>query len=290
MISSMTGMGRAETNFGKVRLTAEARSVNHKYLDVTVRLPNALSFREDEIRQLIRQHVRRGYVQLYVGIEEPTATAALALDHVLVRDYQRLSSELRRRHRVTGRLDVNTLLSFPGVIKPERASLDEAKLWQAASATVDKALARLVRMRRAEGRNLAADLRTRLRRIARDLAAIKRRAPLRRDERLAGLRRTLARLAVEGLDRARTWEDVASQLDRMDIEEECVRLVNHLHLFERALNERTASGRKLSFILQELLKETNTISAKAFDTAIAHRVVRIKDEIESLREQVQNIE
>ncbi len=289
MIRSMTGIGRAETSFGKnqPRLKVEIRSLNHKYAELSLKLPTLLVHFETDIRELIKNRISRGYVQMSLSVDEEPRLSLLSIDHDLLKNYLTLLEEIKKRYDAVGRVDINTLLQLPGVLKMDKTEqvITSAKV----RAVVNQALERLIKMREAEGKNLAHDMLKRVLHIERRIRLIRSRIPkstLEKRKRLGGI--------LKGLERKpysqQIMEEIAGYVGKFDIEEECVRLINHCQLFHRTLRERSASGRKLNFILQEMLKETNTISAKAGDTYIAHQTVAMKEEIERLREQVQNIE
>ena len=289
MIRSMTGIGRAEAPLGKnqPRLKTEIRTLNHKYLELSIKLPTLLSHLETEIRELIKNRISRGYIQMSVSLDGEPALSLLSLDHDLLKNYLLLIDEIRNRYDATGPVDINTLLQLPGVIKMDKT--EQVITGVKVKSVINHALDRLITMREAEGKNLALDMIKRVRHIERRIALIKHRIPKSTDEK----RKRLSEI-LKGLERKpnspQILEEIASYVGKFDIVEECVRLKNHCQLFNKTIKERAASGRKLNFILQEMLKETNTISAKAADIFISHQAVEMKEEIERLREQVQNIE
>ncbi|MEO0079963.1 MAG: YicC/YloC family endoribonuclease [candidate division WOR-3 bacterium] len=290
MIRSMTGVGRAEAVLrpGNSRITVDIRSVNHKFLELIPSLPSELADYESEIRELVRRRVRRGYVQVRVNLEEMTEGPRLVVDHRLVRDYVRLARELQKRYRIGGELNINTLLSQPGVVACQRPQASRAQLWRVCRRVIVQALSQLVRMKQTEGAALARDLRRRIHRIRQALKEIERRVPKRLQERRDNLVAQLKELNVEANPR-RVLEEVAFITERLDIHEECVRLKSHCSMFLRALT-RVSSGKKLDFIAQEMLRETDTLAAKARDLVISRRAIEIKGEIERLKEQVRNVE
>lgn len=289
MIRSMTGIGRAEASFGRnqPRLKVEIRTLNHKYSELSLKIPTLLAHYETEIRELLKNRISRGYVQLSLGIDEEPRVSLLSIDHDLLKNYLRLLEEIKTRYDSVGRVDINTLLQLPGILKLDKTEqvITGAKV----RAVVNQALRRLIKMREAEGKNLARDMLKRIAHIGQRLRLIRRRIPG-----MAVAKRKRLAEVLKGLERKpssqQLFEEIAGYIGKFDIEEECVRLRNHSQLFCQTVRERSASGRKLNFILQEMLKETNTISAKATDTFISHQAVAIKEEIERLREQVQNIE
>ena len=291
MIKSMTGVGRAEGLIApwNSHIVVDIRSVNHKYLEIVPRLPVALIGHEGEIRDVIRRKVRRGYVQLQITMDESADAPVLRLDHRIVRDYMKLTAELRRRYGITGEVDLNSILQFPGVIAAEKSERNRARLWSQTRKLLNAALDRLTRMRRAEGANLVKDMRRRITRIQAAVRHIEKRVPKRLRERRRNILAQIKDLGVEA-DPKRLLEEVAFISEKVDINEECVRLKSHCSIFLKAITVSSTSGKKLDFIAQEMLRETDTLAAKARDLLISRRAIEIKGEIEKLKEQVRNVE
>jgi uncharacterized protein (TIGR00255 family) len=287
----MTGCGRAERILlpWKAKIIVELRTVNHKFMEVALRLPPALNGFENEIREIVRHHLRRGYVQMNIGLDEVAPAPALVLDHNLTRDYLKLAGELRRRYRLPGTVDIAALLQFPGIVKASKLETVHPRFWAAVREVIEVAFSDLKRMRSQEGAVLVRDLVRCVAKIVRSVHAIEKRVPKRLAERRRNLLEQMKALNVNA-DPKRLLEEVAFISERLDIHEECVRLLSHCKLFSSALNEPGTAGKKLDFILQEMLRETDTLSAKARDAFIAHRAISIKEEIEKLKEQVRNVE
>jgi uncharacterized protein (TIGR00255 family) len=291
MVKSMTGVGRAEAILPpwNSKIVVDIRSVNHKYLELVAKLPPQIAAYEADVRDMVRRRVRRGYIQLQVSLDESSEAPTLALDHRMVRDYLRLSRELKTKYRIPGEVDLDTVLAFPGIIAPQKADADQGKLWRRCRAVIAQALTRLVRMQQAEGAALIRDLKKRVTKIRAAVRAIEQRVPERLKERRANLLAQLKDLNVES-DSKRILEEVAFISEKVDIHEECVRLKSHCTLFLGALTSSAASGKKLDFIAQEMLRETDTLAAKARDMIISRRAIEIKGEIEKLKEQVRTVE
>jgi len=289
VIKSMTGVGRAEATLPpwNSKVVVGIRSVNHKYLELGVKLPTQIAGYEGEVRDLVRRRVRRGYIQLDVVLDETVDTPSLALDHRMVRDYLRLARELASQYRISGEVELNTVLAYPGIIALRNPNRDHSRLWRLCRKVVTQALARLVKMQQTEGAALARDLRRRLVKIRRALRAIECRVPERLRERRENLLTQLKDLNVES-DCKRVLDELALISEKVDIHEECVRLKSHCSMFAGAL--RSAAGKKLEFIAQEMLRETDTLAAKARDLVISRRAIEIKGEIEKLKEQARNVE
>lgn len=290
MINSMTGQGRAVALIKplELRLTVEAQSVNHRYLDINVKLPDQLVGYEENIKQVIKENLNRGSVSVAVHLEESDGKH-LVLDPEVLDDFLSLLKRLRKRASLSEEITPELLLRIPGLIKGEPRDVETPKLWRYTERLVDRALKDLVRMRRAEGRNLERDLRERLKAISSNLSAVKRRIPGRIKKKRAKLLELLEEMQIEP-DRNRLLQEVLYFSERFDIHEECVRLENHIKLFRETLNSKPSNGRRLNFTTQEMMKETNTIGAKANDTEIIHFVIAMKEEVEKIREQVQNVE
>jgi uncharacterized protein (TIGR00255 family) len=292
----MTGFGDAERETAAGTLRVELRTVNHRHLNANFRLPNALMRWEGEMREWLRAHFQRGHVNCSVRLEPPAGTPrGVRLDHDRVQAYLALLSELKDRHGLTGEPDLALVTRFPDVVvrddapedSPAEVSPEELR------AVVDEAARRCVVMREDEGRRLHDDLEGRIRSIESALAIVERRAP----ERLLSERDRLLRAVQElaaGInpDPDRLAQEVAYLAERWDVNEELVRFRSHNELFRELLNAESAEpvGKRLSFLVQEMHREANTIGSKANDAPIAHRVVAIKEEVERLREQVENVE
>lgn len=291
MIRSMTGVGRAEgvVPGSGIRIAVDIRSVNHKYFELAPKLPPQLSGYERDIFELVRKKIRRGYVQLQLTIDEPAATARISIDWQAAQSYLQLVRHLKRRFGLAGEIDINTLLTLPGVITASRSGTGPNRIWRTARKVITEALRQLTQMREAEGAALARDLRRRINKIRQALRAIQQRVPKRLAERRENLLEQLASMNIQANSK-RILEEVAYISERLDIHEECVRLRSHCSMFLRALRSSSTSGKKLDFITQEMLRETDTLAAKARDVIISRRAIEIKGEIEKLKEQVRNVE
>lgn len=293
MIKSMTGVGRAEAILQpwKTKVTVEIRSLNHKYLETTQRLPSSLANYENKIRDMIKSKVPRGYIQLAISLEENIPMPTLTLDNALLDNYLNLTKKLKARAKLTGQLDVNTVLAFPGIITTEKIEKESEKVWHQVKKVVNLAIQRLTKMKQQEGMNLAKDLRKRLKNIMKAVGAIEKRVPKRLQQRRKNLKNRLTELKLNS-DPKKVLEEIAYISERLDIHEECVRLRSHCTMFRKCLTEPSHDGlgKKLDFILQEILRETDTLSAKAKDLFISQKAIAMKEEIEKLKEQVRNVE
>lgn len=292
MTLSMTGYGVAEVVAENVKLTAEVRSVNSRYCEVSVRLPRTLSSLEQKVRKLVQAGMGRGRISLSVTWNgEGSPRGEVALDEAAADRYFSLLSALKERYKLKGDVDLKTMSDLPDLFVSETPSIDEEQAWTLVEDVVSRAVEGANSMRRKEGLELAADLRKRTEHVSSLVDVVEKRAPFRVSEAKEKLEERLSQLVGgdEGLDAGRLALEVALIADRLDCTEECVRLRAHCkHLL--ALLEEESSGRKVNFLLQEMNREANTIGAKASDLNITEQVILIKEEIEKIREQAQNIQ
>lgn len=293
----MTGYGAATATAEEGAITVEARSVNGRGLKVVVKTPPGTESWEPELRALAEARARRGRVDLFVRVESVGAAEGLALDEVRVREVLDACARLRDEFGVRGEPDVNALLRVGGLLAradaagPAPVPVADA-LEEAASAAAAEALDLLVGMREREGARLEVDLRERVAGVRGAVEAAAELAPARLERERERLRAAVAALAGEGLDEARMLREIALIADRWDVGEEIVRARSHLEAFEEFLAAPAAEavGKRLGFLVQELQREINTLGAKANDARISRLVVEAKNEIERLREQVENVE
>jgi uncharacterized protein (TIGR00255 family) len=292
----MTGYGHAPFEAEGASFEVEVRSVNHRHLDVKMRLPRGLAAFESELRAQVSDRLARGKVDVNVRATAGAAPSeTMELDLATAERYLRAARELRERHGVGGELDVAGLLGLPGVARVVERELGEEALRRALAAGVAAALGSVEAMRAAEGRALDVELRARLARVEQATAALEARAGDVQRAVRERLRKRAEQLREETglLDEARLHQEVVWAADRLDVVEETVRLRSHAAQFRALLDEagpQRPAGRRLDFLLQEMAREANTIGAKGSDAAIAHLVVDLKAELERVREQVQNVE
>jgi uncharacterized protein (TIGR00255 family) len=293
MVRSMTGFGSATAQTTAGRFTIEIRSVNHRFSEVQVRLPRDLAALEDPVRATVQARVLRGRVEVSIMREERGLRArSIRADTEAAAAYAQALKELAGALGLSGELTLPQVAAFPDVIKVEEVREEADQLWQQLTPAVESAADVLTLMREAEGRRLADDLLMRLGRI-RDLTdTIVARAPAVVLDSAARMKTRISELLGEiPLDEQRLAAEVAVFAERSDVSEELTRLRSHAEQFALDLAASDgAVGRKLEFLLQEMGRETNTIGAKANDMEIARAVIAIKGELESLREQVLNIE
>ncbi len=293
MIKSMTGFGRGEAAAPHGKIQFEIRTLNHRFFETSNRLPENFLIFEDRIRAEIAKKIKRGKVNLSLTYESPRKSSPkLAIDTKLARKYKDLLLDLKRSLKVRDDIGLSQIISFPNVITVEDAPKDEARLWPNIKAALDRALNSLIRMREAEGRDLADDILKRKKTILKDIILIEHRAKLSFKEYRAQLLRKIKELSSGkiNLDKGRVELEVALFAKNSDISEELTRIKAHLGSFEIALKREVEVGRKLDFITQELHREINTVGQKTNDYKISQLAIAIKGEIEKIREQVQNIE
>ena len=290
MIRSMTGYGAAEGTVGKTRVSIDVRSVNHRFFNVTIKLPPELSRWEGEVREALRQLVVRGHVTLSARCERTTETAS-AIDEARFAASAAMLRELRDRYSLGGEVDVATVLRLPDVIAPlgEPTQEDGTELRRLVSAAALK----LRTSREREGSKLHDDITRRLSVIEAAMGRIAERAPQRVLEQRDRLRESIKQLAAGvAVDEQRLALEIAVLAERYDVQEELARFSVHLDAFRRTMGGDGAEGvgKRLGFLLQEMLREANTTASKSNDATMQGDVVTIKEELERVREQVENLE
>ncbi len=272
-------MGRA-TRGG---VTGEVFSSNHKYLEIVLRLPPELERMAEEIREIVRRHCRRGFITLTLRLEENCLL--FKLNVARLKKYLSLFQELKERFAITGEASLSDIIRLPEIFQTDLPK----ELRKNVREVVSAALAKLQTMRKEEGENLLVDFRHRLMKVSRLLKEIKKRIPKRLKEKEASLVRKFQEVATP-VPENRIKEEAIIFAGRTDVSEELTRLLSHSRLFLAALRKKSTSGRKLEFILQEMLRETETLSSKGRDFFVAKTVIALKEEIEKMREQARNVE
>lgn len=291
MISSMTGFGAADGLVGSARASVEIRTVNHRFFNPSLKLPSAFSRWEGEIRDMLRQKIARGHVTLVARIDRDESTSPV-IDETRLAQYLTALKALQKKHKLAGELDLATLLRLPDVIAAPSDEVDQ-KAGEALVKIVAKATDNLVAMRRAEGAQLSRFLLERIEAVESRLARIEKRAPVRLEEQHERIKRTVGELiGASGVDPQRLAQEIAILADKLDVAEELDRFRSHLAAFRDTVRSKTTDpvGKRLGFLLQEMLRETNTIGSKANDAPILEDVIAIKEELERIREQGENLE
>lgn len=291
MLESMTGFGRGECSQGGYKATAELRSVNNRFLEITARLPQSLQAHEYVFKEAIQAYLERGKVSLSVQLELADEAISLELNEEKVTSYVHLLTRLQEIAGTNEEISLKHLLEFKEVFKSR--DLDEEDtdtLLAIAKQAVDLALQEIKKMREHEGAVLQKDLAERIQLIRQHFEKVRSLADGRVDEVRTRLReRILQLIQKDDVDSDRLELEITILADKMDISEEIVRMSAHLDYFMENLNSDKSTGRKLNFLLQEMHREANTIGSKANDAPIAHEVVAIKELLENIREQIQNV-
>jgi uncharacterized protein (TIGR00255 family) len=292
MARSMTGFGRAEGETGLGKVLVECRSVNHRFSDISIKVPKRLAPFEGRIKEVIRSEVSRGKVDLFVRLDQTgEGKMQLTVDFVLAEQYLQALRSMKERFGLEGDVKLEILAAAKDLIVLKEDLEEVDPHWPGILKVLKLALGDMEGMKRSEGETLVKDLQQRLERIASQLESIKERFPFSIEAYQTRLRERLqALLAETDIDPLRFQQEVAFLAERMDITEETVRAESHLRQFSALLKGEEPMGRKMDFILQEINREVNTIASKINDAEISQGAVEIKAELEKIREQVQNIE
>jgi uncharacterized protein (TIGR00255 family) len=291
-MNSMTGFGRAELVRKEYQLQIEISSVNSRFLEMVFRMPRLLAGVESQMKDLISAKVIRGKLTVTVNLEEsPGRVGTAAIDPDITEAYYRQLVRLKKRLGIAGEIEFEDVIAHPELLVNPAMTLNEKRLWPDLKRLVNRALADLVKMRRDEGRNLARDITSRLRRTGQLIAVIEKGS----HADVVAYKKRLERRLKEldngiQIDPQRLAEEMTMYADRSDVTEECIRVRSHIALFRETLNNAGEIGKRMNFIIQEMGREANTISAKALSSATATAAIALKEEIEKLREQAQNIE
>ena len=292
MIKSMTGYGRYEHMDENRKIVIDIRSVNHRYADVSVKVPRSYGYLEDKIREAVLSELSRGKVEVFVYIENYThEDKVITLDHVLSENYYNVLKELKETYGLRNDVSISDLARFTDIFVTRSKEEDKDKVWELVSSCLAKALEDFVAYRLREGARLKENLVERAQTIQTMIKEIELRTPQIVEEYAKRLKeRMIELLGAFSVDESRLLTEVGVMADRVCIDEELVRLKSHFVELEKILALSEPVGRKLDFLVQEINRETNTIGSKANDFDVAKTVVDIKSEIEKLREQIQNIE
>ena len=292
MIKSMTGYGRAVRLTEGCEISVEIRSVNNRYLDCNVKLPRAYSYVEDRVKQLVKESVSRGKVDVFISVTNPAGEdVKIALNRPVLEGYLSAMQTVAAEYPVQNDITVTALTRLPDVFVMEKAEIDEEARAAEVLQTVSEALMQYHEMRATEGAVLAQDLLNRSQTILKLVEAVEARSPITVAEYRARLQAKMQEVLTNTtIDEGRILTEAAVFADKVAVDEETVRLRSHLRQMEKMLSDGGAIGRKLDFLLQEMNREANTIGSKGNDLEQARTVVDIKAELEKIREQTQNIE
>lgn len=291
MIKSMTGYGKANLSKNEREYQIEIKSVNHRYLDIFIKMPRILSYLEEEVKKEIASKVKRGKIDVFITFENnSTEGKEIKINTEIAKIYIDELKELAKQEGILANIEVTEISKFPDVLAIKNKQEDET-IKNELLETVRQATQKLVQMRTTEGSKIAEDLLTRMKAIQEKVKEISSLSTGLIGEYVVKLEGRIKEiLRNQELDEARLAQEVVIYADKCSIEEEVTRLESHISQFERLLNSEESVGKKLDFIIQEMNRETNTIGSKANNLEITNGVIDVKTEIENVREQVQNIE
>jgi len=288
---SMTGCGSGKVQRDGWEVTVDLKTVNHRFLDISMRLPRNIAFLEQTVRDRISAKIHRGHVDVFLTVKRTDSSSTeVVCDPDLAALYADAANQLSGRTGIQNDLTVSRLMKMEGVLTLNEREMDEETVSAICTEAADIAVDRLVQMREREGQNLKEDLSVHLLAVLELRQKILLRAPLVVDEYREKLQARLNNLLSEAVDPQRIIQETAILADRCAIDEELARLESHIRQMRTYLDTDGEIGKKMDFLIQEMNRETNTIGSKASDAEIAQHVVDLKSEIEKLREQIQNVE
>lgn len=289
----MTGFGRAEVAKRGISAIVEVRGVNSRYLDVTTRLPRLLSQREKDIKEIVRSCVNRGSLIVSATVEEESdGIAPVTVNKTASKAYVKLLNDLRKTAKIREKVKLEHLLKFSEVFEVSREEQSDEQEWCVVEEALRAALNGFNTMRHNEGSELTRDLERRIQWMDQTVEKIEQLSRARIPEERKRLHERISQLLDDKtiVDQNRLELEIALLADKLDVTEECVRFRSHTKFFLEIIASTESAGRKLNFLVQEINREANTIGSKTNDAEIAHLVVQIKEEVEKIREQLQNIE
>ena len=288
----MTGFGRYELSEGERKITVEMKAVNHRYLDVTLKMPKKLNFFESAIRTLLKEYVQRGKIDVFITYEDLSSKgAALTYNRAVAAQYMDYFRQMAEEFALENNVKVTDLARCPEVLTLEDQQEDEEEIWQMLEQAVRGACEKFVETRVREGEALKTDLLAKLDEMLGIVAVIEERSPqIVKEYRTKLENKVLELLADTQMDEGRIATEVTIFADKICVDEEIVRLKSHIEAMKNALKAGGSIGRKLDFIAQEMNREANTTLSKANDLALADCAIDLKTGIEKVREQIQNLE
>ncbi|MBN2090616.1 YicC family protein [candidate division KSB1 bacterium] len=293
MILSMTGYGRGEVNKNGMEIISEARSLNNRFLELSIRFPKDYSKLESEIKEIVKRYASRGRINLTITLKSDVELPANSyrIDTALAQKYMKMFRAIIADNQLSSEIKLSDLIGLPHVWvqSDEAANLED--VWPALKTAIELSLEDLYAMRKKEGEELARDLRQRLVLLEKNLDEIEQISKQQSSIEFKKMNERLQNLIPsEKIEPGRLEMEIAMLADRVDVTEECIRFRSHTKIFLETMDGTEPGGRRLNFVLQEMNREANTIGAKANNAEIARFVIQIKDELEKIREQVQNIE
>ncbi|MBO5342585.1 MAG: YicC family protein [Lachnospiraceae bacterium] len=291
MVKSMTGFGRFETADGNRKCTVEIKSVNHRYLDLNIKMPKKLNFFEAAIRNVLKEYIQRGKVDVFITYEDLTEqNVSIKYNKELAAEYLKYLRQMSEEFGLDDDIRVSTLSRYPEVFSMEDVDVDEEELWNMLEKTIRKAAEGFVESRIKEGENLRSDMVSKLEGMLKLVDYIAERSPAIVQEYKKRLEEKVKELLDSNVDENRILTEVTIFADKSCVDEELVRLRSHIETTKDTLVAGGSVGRKLDFIAQEMNREANTTLSKANDLEISNAAIELKTEIEKIREQIQNIE
>ena len=291
MIKSMTGYGKANLSEKEREYQVEIKSANHRYLDISVKMPRVLSYLEEEVKKEIASKVKRGKIDVFINFENnSTEGKEIKINTEIAKIYIDELKKLAKQEEISANIEVTEISKLPDVLSIQNKQEDE-RIKNELLETVSQATTKLVQMRTIEGSKIAEDLLVRIKVIQEKVKEISSLSTGLIDEYVVKLEGRIKEiLKNQEIDEARLAQEVVIYADKCSVEEEVTRLKSHISQFEKLLNSEEAIGKKLDFIIQEMNRETNTIGSKANHLDITNEVIDVKTELENIREQIQNVE
>jgi uncharacterized protein (TIGR00255 family) len=289
-IRSMTGFGLAEGASPSGTYRVEIRGVNNRFLELQLRLPKFAANLESWVKKEISSIISRGSVTVLISCDREEGDSKLAWDKKSVDSYMQIFNEINKSYKLDSKITLSDLLHFSDFIKSETGAFDEDVLWKHLKPVLVESVAAFQKARETEGAFIIKDLKKILKEITKSLIQIEKRAPVRIVEYAKVLGDRIQKLIDNPPDPQRLQTEIAIFADRLDISEECTRLRAHLAKFSEDFELDEPVGKRMGFLLQEMNREANTIGSKANDTEISHQSVKLKENVEKIREQIQNIE
>lgn len=293
MIKSMTGFGHGEiSNAENQKVTVEIKSVNHRYCDLSLKLPKKFSMFEAKIRNIMKEYVSRGKIDIFVSFEDLSQTSVgLRYNQEMAREYLKIFEQMRDDFKIESNITAKDLAKFPEVISIEEKPQDEEVWWSLIEGALRSAAEKFVETRTIEGENLKQDLLGKLDQMEEDVDFIEKRSPdIIREYRAKLEEKVKEFLEDSTIEENRIAAEVTLYADKIAVDEEIVRLQSHIRSMRDVLNQEEAIGRKLDFMAQEMNREANTILSKSSDVALSDHAIELKTNVEKVREQIQNIE
>ena len=293
MIRSMTGFGHGEVSNDKnQKVTVEMKSVNHRYCDISLKLPKKLATFEANIRNIMKEYASRGKIDIYVSYEDLSETAvSLHYNQAMAAEYMQVFKKMQEDFGIETKITAEALAKYPEVVTLEEVQQDEEVWWELLEAALRQAAEKFVETRTIEGANLKKDLLGKLDQMAADVAFIERRSPQIIAEYRAKLEEKVKEfLEDSAIEENRIAAEVTLYADKIAVDEEIVRLQSHISSMTDVLESDESIGRKLDFMAQEMNREANTILSKSSDVDLADHAIELKTNVEKVREQIQNIE